>query len=205
MSAESPDTAVRDYIIANRGTYTREAIGRALLAAGHSEETIAAAWADVGREAVPVAAEAAPGVEAVPGAGGVTPAAEGASTATATPSHRSSGMVRLAMRTIAFWITLIGFLVAYVGFAVVAGAATGSLSGNASTVVGILILLIPLFALGGGIALAVPERTRPIGLGLLGALAVLVALLLTLAVLAFIAVVIIFGICVVSLSRGTSP
>lgn len=39
-----PAAEVLDYIRANRGTYTREAIDRELLASGHAAEAIDAAW-----------------------------------------------------------------------------------------------------------------------------------------------------------------
>lgn len=49
-----PNPDILDYIRANRGTYTREAIDRELREAGHSQEAIAAAWGTfpVEREAV---------------------------------------------------------------------------------------------------------------------------------------------------------
>jgi hypothetical protein len=50
-----PNPDILDYIRANRGTYTREAIERELRDAGHSQEAIDAAW-----RALPVEGTAAP-------------------------------------------------------------------------------------------------------------------------------------------------
>jgi hypothetical protein len=190
MSPEQPDAVVLDYIRANRGTYTREAIRRALLEAGHSEATIDAAWAELDRELTPAMVEAAP-----PG-GALSP------TTAAAPPRASSGAVRLAMRTLLFWATLIGFLLGYIVLSAILAATSND---KTSGLVGLAILFIPLLALVLGIVLSIPERTRPAGLGLLGALVVLVALMILLSILAFIAVVIIFGICVVALTRQTTP
>lgn len=52
-----PSPEIVDYIRANRGTYTREAIERELREAGHSQEAIDAAWASF---PVEVAAEPPP-------------------------------------------------------------------------------------------------------------------------------------------------
>lgn len=189
MSAESPDATILDYIRANRATYTREAIRRALLEAGHAEAAIDAAWAEVEREVSPAT-------------GGVALPAGGGPFSPETQSPASSGVVRLAMRTLVFWATLFGFLVGYIAIsAILAALANDQTAGF----VGLAILFIPLLALVVGITLSIPERTRPAGLGLLGALVALVGLLAVLAFLSFVAVVILFGICVVALSRGTTP
>jgi hypothetical protein len=190
MSPEQPDAVVLDYIRANRGTYTREAIRRALLEAGHDEVAIDAAWAELDHEQPPATIEAAP-------PGGVA-----SPTTAAVPPPASPSAVRLAMRTLLFWAVLVGFLLGYIVLSAILAALSND---QTAGIVGLTITAIPQLALVAGIALAIPGRTRPAGLGLLGALVVLVGLMILLAILAFIAVVIIFGICVVAISRGTTP
>jgi hypothetical protein len=60
MSIESPDPVILEYIRANRGGYSREAIDRELRASGHRQEAIDAAWAALEAEEAPYTRLAAP-------------------------------------------------------------------------------------------------------------------------------------------------
>lgn len=60
MSIESPDPVILEYIRANRGGFSREAIDRELRSSGHQPEAIAAAWAALEAEDVPYTPPAAP-------------------------------------------------------------------------------------------------------------------------------------------------
>lgn len=161
------------YIVRYRGTYTREAITRALEGAGHPRAEIDAAWASVESGVLPP-----------PPPGEPEPAAwevEG--------ETRERGLVRRGLSRPSFWVTFLGYIAALAAVPFLLGA-LGTPEGGA-----LFALAWLLGGLVAAIILVVRRRDSPVALALGSAL-------LLVAVLPFVLIVILAGICVVQLGAS---
>jgi hypothetical protein len=198
------------YIRENRPIYTREAIRRRLLEAGHSEADIDAAWAAVETDepAPPVPPAAEPAASYTPEQFRAPAADETGSTAPPPAGAQPQAVVQPpaagprrrgfpAASSPAFWLSLIGFvLVMYIVAPLIGAAATGI--DDTGVAGGVIWLILWLGGLVAGLVLL--RRNEPVALGLLIGFALVVGLPIA---LGFIAIVIIAGIClVVAVSGG---
>jgi hypothetical protein len=210
IAAVNPDL-IR-YIRDNRPIYTREAIRRRLIEAGHAEADVDAAWAAVEADAPPPPTPVGPPPAAPPAdpAGAPSdalftpdqfraPAAGapiGDAAAVQTPPA-SQGRPRFpVLNSPLFWVTLVGYILGMYIVAPLIGGALADLD-DSGVVGGLLWLILWLGGLVAGVVLR--RRNEPVALGLLLGFVLVVGLPIA---LGFIAIVIIAGICLVSLVPG---
>lgn len=167
------------YIRENRDRYTREAITRHLVGAGHAPEDVEAAWAAVEEEALPDS----------PPAGGVVEPEPGAAAVEVPVAARRS-----VWREPLFYATAIGFVIFYLG----GSALLIAVASDSPGIFAAFSSLVPLIALVTGIVLVAINRARTVGWGLLAGIALLL-------LLGFIGVVIIAGICVALIVQAGNP
>jgi hypothetical protein len=209
VAAVNPD--VVRYIRDNRPIYTREAIRRRLIEAGHAEADIDAAWAAVEADEPPPApggppAAAPPGEPSeAPSDAPFTPDQFRAPAAGEAPGERAAVQAPPAspsrprfpvLNSPLFWVTLVGYILGMYIVAPLIGSAFAGIDDS-----GLLGGLIWLFLWLGGLVAGILLRPRnePVALGLLLGFVLVVGLPI---VLGFIAIVIIAGICIVSLVPG---
>lgn len=163
------------YIEQHRAQYTREAIDKQLLDAGYSRADIDAAWNEIEAGAT--------GEQAVP------PPAVTQSSQQLPPTQQ-----RRLLATPVFWLGLFGVLVLQYGIAALFFPAINYENGSSVFVpiVGVLTCGVPIALLIAGSLLL--KSNRPLALGLL------YGLLIFDVIIPFIGAIIIFGICVASLS-----
>lgn len=133
---------LQQYILQNRGTYTREAIDGRLLEAGHSQEQIEEAWAAIESGTSPPLGPAEP------------------PPFTIQERPQSQGTDAPAYKKLGFWLTLIGFVLGLYGLFSLAAWLDPS---------GVSFWALPLVALIGTIAgsILLWKRNQSVAMGLI--------------------------------------